>query len=35
MALNLTHFFNISFTMVEGNFENTYLKMLQNGPQFD
>ena len=35
MALNLTHFFNISITMVEENFENTCLKKLQNGPQFE
>ena len=35
MVLNLTHFFNISITMVEGKFENTCLKKLQNGPQFE
>ena len=31
----ITHFINISFTMVEENFENTHLRMVQSGPQFD
>ena len=35
MNLNQIDFFIISFTMVEENFENPYIKMLQNDPKSD